>query len=323
MILKITKWLVLIIVFKMMIVMLIAQFYTDPRQDVDAREKLCKAFKPNVVFIGTSRTLYGIDPTIFDSLNHQQTRSYNFGIFSLSPQVSFQIADQFISNDPAVKTIYIELSALDYSTVALKPDQVFQDAAFRLNVMVRSSDIDKHDKVSGFLLGLNTTLFQMFSIAPQITTIKKMISPVSDPIEGLPKLSDNGHQPVALALSQINDRILNNKTATQQMLAEHQPPLPNTYYISRINEMIARANRVGKKVILFYPNNLTKAECSILAQVAPYLPKQNLIRLPEDQQLNAFFKPENLFDPHHLNQKGATIYTRFLQKESIKRLDNL
>ncbi|MEO6285580.1 MAG: hypothetical protein ABIN80_30005 [Dyadobacter sp.] len=323
MILKITKWLVLIIVFKMITVLIIAQFYTDPRRDIDAREKLCKAFKPNTVFIGTSRTLYGIDPTLFDSLNHHQTRSYNFGIFSISPQVSFKLAENLIANDPAVKTIYIELSALDYSTVALKPVDVIQDAVFRTNVMAASSNIKANDKAESFFQGLNTTLFQMFSIAPEITTIKKMISPVSDPVEGKPDLQDNGHQSVAVALSQSNDRIMSNKVATQQMLAQLRVAKPNTYYISKINRIIGQANHAGKQVILFYPNSLTKVEYLVLSQVAPYLPEENLIRLPADQQLNEFFKPENLFDPHHLNQKGAAIYTRFLQKESLKRFDNL
>jgi hypothetical protein len=322
MILKITKWLVLIIVFKMITVWLIAQFYTDPRRDIDAREKLCNAFKPNTVFIGTSRTLYGIDPALFDSLNHQRTHSYNFGIFSLSPQISFNVAENLIANDPAVKTIFIELSALDYSTVALKPVDVFQDVAFRANVMAGSSNFDAHDKATSFFQALNTTLFQMFSIAPQITTAKKVISPISDPVEGKPELQDNGHQSVAKALSLSNDRIVNNRIATQQMLAQHPSADPNTYYISRINQLIGQAKRAGKQVLFFYPNSLTKVECLILSQVAPNMLEENLIRLPEDQQLDDFFKPKNLFDPHHLNQKGAAIYTRFLQKESLKRFDH-
>jgi hypothetical protein len=323
MVAKITKWLVLIIIFKMITVLIIAQFYTDPRREVNAREKLCKSFNPNVVFIGTSRTLYGIDPAQFDTLNHNQTRSYNFGIFSLSPENAFQIADQLISDNPAVKTIYIELSALDYSTVALNPENVVQDAVFRANVMADCSNIDLGDKVNSFLLGLNTTLFQTFSIAPQITTIKKILNPVSDPIEGRPELRDNGHQSVKLALSKTNERLIANKSATQQILASRQSSMPNTYYISKINQLIADAKLAGKSVIFFYPNNVTKTECLILAQVAPYLPAKYLISLPAQPMLNAFFEPENLFDPHHLNEKGATIYTQFLQEESLKRLDNL
>ncbi|NIJ51220.1 hypothetical protein [Dyadobacter arcticus] len=322
MIAKITKWLVLIIFVKIISVLIIARVYTDPRRDVNARENLCRTFNPNVIFIGTSRTLFGIDPALFDSLNHQKTHSYNFGIFSLSPQSSLRIADQILVNNLAVKDIYVELSALDYSTVALKPEYVIQDAIFRANVMADCSNIDSSDKVSSFLRGLNSTLFQMLSIAPQIETAKKIVNPVHDPIEGRAALIDNGHQSVALALSQTNDRLLANKKATQQMLAQVRRSKPNTYYISKINQLIANAASAGKEVIFFYPNNITEAEYLILAQVAPYLPEKNLIRLPSGSMLNEFFKPENLFDPHHLNRKGAAIYTQFLQKESL-RLSNL
>ncbi|WP_229208994.1 hypothetical protein [Dyadobacter luticola] len=313
------KWLVLILLFKLAVVMIVSQFYMDPRRDIDAREKLCKSYKPNVVFIGTSRTLFSINPAIFDSLNQQKTRSYNFGMFSLSPQSAFQVAEDLLSESPDVNTIYIELSALNYSTVALKPQQVIPDAIFRANVMAGCSNLDWNEKTASFLEGLNTTLFQMFSIAPQITSAKKALKPENDPIEGNPGLRENGYQPVASALSQTNARILDNFEATQQMMAGHPQAIPNTYYISRINALIATAKLRGGKVIFFYPNNLTKVEYQVLSQVAPFLSNQNLIRLPENPLLNEFFKPENLFDAHHLNQKGAAIFTKFLQKEACSR----
>ncbi|MCE6988720.1 hypothetical protein [Dyadobacter sp. CY323] len=319
MIVKIAKWLILFIVIKTMAVLLISPFYIDPRLHIEARKSLCNAFKPNVVFIGTSRTLYGINPSLFDSLNNGQTRSYNFGLFSLSPEISFQIADDLILNEPEVKKIYIELSALDYSTVTLTPGTIFSDVAFRANAMAGCSGLDTSEKLKSFFQGLSTTLFQLFSIAPQITLVRKIMAPDNHPIEGKPEMRQNGHQSVALALSQTNDGILSNENASQQMLEKGKQSVPNTFYISRINQLIMRAGQLGKKVIFFYPNNFTKTESMILSEVAPYLPEQNLIRLPEDQQLTELFKPENLFDPHHLNQKGAAVYTRFLQKESLIR----
>ncbi|MET7257411.1 hypothetical protein KOM01_021675 [Dyadobacter fermentans] len=319
MIVKITKWLLLLVAFKVVVTLIVAQFYTDPRRDIPAREQLCRAFKPNTVFIGTSRTQYGIDPALFDALNRQKTRSYNFGIFSLSPYSSIQIAEDMLSSNPAVKTIYIELSALDYSTVALPPQQVIQDAIFRARVLADCPYIGLQDKTSSFLAGLNTTLFQMVSIAPQVLSAKKALNPGTDPIEGGANLLPNGYQSVTAALSKTSDRVLANKSATVQMLTVHPQTQRNTYYISRISQLIARAAQLGRKVIFYYPNNMTRDEQLILSQVAPFLPEENLIRLPEQPLFDALFKPENLFDAHHLNRKGAAVYTHFLQKESARR----
>lgn len=318
MIIKITKWLLLIMAFKMIVALIVAQYYTDPRRDIAARKMLYSTFNPNVVFIGTSRTLYGIDPALFDSLNQQKTRSYNFGIFSLSPYSSIQLAGEMLSDSPAIKTIYIELSALDYSTVALQPQQVVQDAVFRANVLADCSNIDFHDKADSFLDGLNSTLFQMVSIAPQISSAKKALNPEDDPIEGNANLLPNGYQPVTSALSKTNDRIIANKSATEQMLSMCPPSVRNTFYVSQINKLIARARLLGKSVVFYYPNNITRGEYRILSQVAPFLPRENLIPSPGHNLFNVLFKPENLFDAHHLNRKGAAIYTQFLQGKVMR-----
>ncbi len=317
MIIKITKWLLLIIAFKMVVALIVAQYYTDPRRDVAARKKLCDAFNPNVVFIGTSRTLYGINPALFDSLNQQKTRSYNFGIFSLSPYSSMEIANDMLSDNPAIKTIYIELSALDYSTVALRPQQVVPDAVFRANVLADCPDFDFNAKASAFLDGLNTTLFQMVSIAPQILSAKKALRPENDPVEGNANLLDNGHQSVTLGLSETNDRIMANKSATEQLLGPRGPSVPNRYYIAQINKLIARARELGTKVVLYHPNSITRSEYPVLSQVAPFLPDESLVPLPAQPLLNVLFRPENLFDPHHLNWQGASVYTRFLHGEAM------
>ncbi|MGG7664346.1 hypothetical protein [Dyadobacter sp. BHUBP1] len=319
MIVKIIKWILLLVAFKVVVTLIVGQLYIDPRRDIPARAQLCRAFGPNVVFIGTSRTQYGIDPAFFDSLNHQKTRSYNFGIFSLSPYSSIQIADDMLSASPAVKTIYIELSALDYSTVALPPQQVVRDAIFRARVLAGCSHIGLQEKTGSFLAGLNTTLFQMVSIAPQVLSVKKALNPGTDPIEGRANLLTNGYQPVTAALFKTNERIAANKTSTEQMLALRPQTQRNTYFISRINQLITRATRLGKRVIFYYPNNITRGEQQILSQVAPFLPEENLIRLPNQPEFNGLFKPENLFDAHHLNRNGAAIYTRFLQEESARR----
>ncbi|SKC08815.1 hypothetical protein [Dyadobacter psychrophilus] len=319
---KILLWIVLFLAFKLTLVSLVGLLAVDPRRDIATRKQHCDAFHPNAVFIGTSRTLYGVDPEVFDSLNAGKTNSYNMGLFSLSFANSLHIARDFIQNNPETKTIFVELSALDYSTIHLTPGQVFNDVYFRMRVMQAAANIDKHEKWNDFLTGLNTTIFQTFSIAPQIAAVKKTFKPVNDPIEGPPNLAKNGMQRVALRISGLNSVVINNRFYTKKLMSSEEKSPPNIYFLSRIKEVITIARTSGKQVIFYMPNNITKTEFEILSQVARHIPPANFIALPKDSGLDAIFKPENLFDSHHLNAKGSAIYTRYLQEQFTKKSDN-
>lgn len=320
---KILLWLALFLVFKLALTLLVGQLTTDPRRDITTRKKHLQAFNPNTVFIGTSRTLYGIDPQIFDSLNAGKTNSYNMGLFSLSFANSLKIARDLIQNNSKTKTVFVELSALDYRTIHLTPGQVFNDVYFRTRVMQAAISVDNHAKWSDFLIGLNTTLFQTLSIAPQIAAVKKMIKPANDPIEGPPNLNKNGMQRVTLTIPDLNTMVINNRFYTKKLTAFDQKFTPNTYFIAKMNEVVAFGKMHGKRVVFYTPNNITKGEFEILSQVAPFIPPANFIALPKDSSLDAIFQPEHLFDAHHLNTKGSAIYTRYLQEQFTKRHDNL
>ncbi|MCF0051078.1 hypothetical protein LXM25_13475 [Dyadobacter sp. LJ53] len=320
---KILLWLTFFLTFKIALVLLVGQFTVDPRRDIATRKAHYNAFDPNTVFIGTSRTLYGINPAIFDSLNAGKTRSYNMGLFSLSFANSLDIARDLIQNNPETKTFFVELSALDYSTIHLKPQYVVKDVYFRTRVMHGATSVGNQEKWSDFLTGLNTTIFQTLSIAPQIAAVKKMSKPVNDPIEGPPDLEKNGMQRVDLRISGLNTVVINNRFYTQKLMTLDKKLPPNAYFLSEINEVIALGKAHGKRVTFYMPNNITKGEFEILSQVAPYIPEVNFIALQKDPGLDAIFKPENLFDSHHLNAKGSAIYTRYLQEQFTKKTDTL
>ena len=318
MIKKLLFWTALFLAFKIIVVFLIGHFETDPRRNIAARVQLSEAFHPNTVFIGTSRTLYGINPAVFDSLNHNQTRSYNMGLFSLSFGNALQIARKSLDSRK-VKTVFIELSALDYSTILLSPDHIFHDAAFRTQAALASGNAGEHTQVDGFLTGLNSTIFQTFSIAPQIATMKKHFNPVDHPVEGQPKLLPNGFQSVKQAFAGQNTVVINNRFFSEKINASSNAVKPNAYILSRINALISWAESRNKKVLFYIPNNITESEFEALSQVVHYIPDANLIALPKDSRLDAIFKPENLFDSHHLNVKGSVIFTTYLQEQFIKK----
>ena len=320
---KILLWIALFLGFKIAVVLIIGLLPADPRRDIATREKHRQAFAPNAVFIGTSRTLYGINPLIFDSLNAGQTRSYNMGLFSLSIANSLNIARHIIENDPKTQIVFIELSALDYSTIHMTPDLVFNDVYFRMCADEATVNPDDHGKWSDFLSDFNTTLFQTFSIAPQIATFKKWINPVNDPIEGPPNLAKNGMQRVSLRISGLNTGVINNRFYTKKLMSLGKKLPPNAHFLFRINEVLSLAKAHRKRLVFYMPNNITKGEFEVLSQVAPYIPQVNFIALPTDSSLDAIFKPENLFDSHHLNVEGSAIFTRYLHGEFTKKPDNL
>jgi hypothetical protein len=242
----IVKWLLLLVAIKLLAVVFTAQFDSDPRRDIATRKGLCRKFNPDAVFIGTSRTLYGIDSEIFDSLNNRTTRSYNLGLFSLSFSNSLRIANDLITNEPDIKTIFIELSALDYNTILLRPGNIVQDVVFRTKTMADCSTICTTDKWNGFLQGFNTTLFQMLSIAPEIDVIKRKIRQSSDPIEGTADLQPNGHQSVPFAISRLDTHIEENRKSAIEMIGTGKSLAPNTFYLSSIDNLIMLAEKSAR-----------------------------------------------------------------------------
>ena len=316
MISTILKWGILIISFKILTAFLVGKLGTDPRRDISVKEQLLTDFKANTVFIGSSRTLYGVDPQLFDSLYKGYSRSYNLGLFSLSPSNSFKIAHKIIEENTEIKTIFIELNALDYSTVLASPDNIFQEVVFRTGVLSNCNNISFSEKAKSFLPGFNHTMFQSLSIAPEIFKLKKHLHPSKDPVEGSPDLTDQGNQVVKLSITKTDKFIQENLLATREMATISKSPTMNSYYVMKIKELIKLAESRNKKMIFYFPNSLAKSEVLVLSEVIPFIPKSNLIRLPGDQTLDQLFTPNNLFDSHHLNQKGATVYTSFLCNEA-------
>lgn len=316
MISTILKWGILIIFFKLSATFFVAKLGTDPRREIACKEQLLKKFDANTVFIGSSRTLYGVDPQLFDSLNHGHSKSYNLGLFSLSPSNSFLLANKIIEENPDVKNIFVELNALDYSTILVKPNNIFQELVFRTGVLSGCNNISFSDKAKSFLPGLNHTLFQSLSIAPEVLKIKKYLHPSKDPVEGIPNLTNQGNQIVQLAVNKSDKIVEENLLVTRKMALIGKSPTVNSYYIMKIKELITLAECSNKNLIFYFPNSFAKSEVLILSEVIPFIPESNLIRLPGDETLDQLFSPKNLFDAHHLNAKGAKIYTNFLYNKA-------
>jgi hypothetical protein len=309
---KIYTWILVIASVKLLLAFTVRQMGIDPRRDIATKERLCNAYQPNTIFIGTSRTLYGVNPTLFDSLNQQKTRSYNLGLFSLSSSNAYALAHRMIKENNHVKKIFIELSALDHNTILLRPKNLIQEVSFRFHVTSDAHYMSWHDKISDFLYGLNITFSQTFSIASELDAIKNRLKLVTKIGAQDAKIEEQGHQIGKTHLSNINGRILEYKTSASNLINDQVRGNPNLFYISQITELIRAAKSHGKEVIFYIPNNLSKSEESILSEVVPFMEQKNLLRIPVDEHFEQLFLAENLIDNYHLNLNGSRIYTTLL-----------
>src|SRR5690606_32794527 len=108
---------------------------------------------------------------------------------------------------------------------------------------------------------------------------------------------------VRLSLSEETSEIADNRKSTLGMKDLKGGGHPNYFYISRIKKLIALAEASGKKVIFYSANNILAKELLILSDVIPYVPKENLLSMPDGIATEVLFKTENIFDDFHLNEK--------------------
>jgi len=65
--------------------------------------------KMNVLFMGTSRILAGIQPLLFDELNENRTHSYNLALPALPIGSAYFMLKDFLSQNPAPQYVVLEL----------------------------------------------------------------------------------------------------------------------------------------------------------------------------------------------------------------------
>lgn len=313
-------FLLILVSIKLLFVFFTNKLLPDPRRDIDSKLMLMHAFHPNTVFIGTSRTLFGIQPTYFDSLLNQSTRSFNLGLLSLSPASSLMIAEGILKQDSEIDNILIELSALDFNTTLLRPNNAWKELCFRIGLYSDVPNYNLKQKLTFFMNALNLAVFRTISITGEIVKIKKYLSPTSDPIEGVSKIEKAGNQKVE-NINSSNTIILDkNKQSTLGLLHQIKPEVKNTFMVNRINLLIAEAERKGRNLIFYIPNNISENERLILKSVIGYIPSDNIVIPPLALYKDSFFDPINLFDDHHLNTKGARMYTQMLSTKLYSRI---
>ncbi len=319
---RLIYFLLIMISVKLVFVFFTNQLLPDPRRDIDSKLKLMKAFKPNTVFIGTSRTLFGIDPEYFDSLSNYHTRSYNLGLLSLSPASSLQIAEKLLHQEDEIDHIFIELSALDFNTTLLRPSNSWEELCFRINMYSKISIYNTKQKLTFFLNALNLAVFRSLLITGEIVKIKKYFSPPNDPIEGQSNIENEGNQLVGESISTKSEILEKNRISTLAFFEAGENKSKNEFFVSKINHLIALAKSKNRTLLFYIPNKFTENERVILQDVIGYIPLKNRAMPRVATYKDSLFELNHLFDDHHLNSKGARIYTKMLSASVDSSMQN-
>lgn len=86
----------------------------------------------------------------------------------------------------------------------------------------------------------------------------------------------------------------------------------NRYLLSAYKELISKAKEKDIELILFIPPYLSPQDFKELKPIYDRLPANNKIELANGKENPEFYQVANLWDTSHLNDKGATIFSRKL-----------
>jgi len=275
----------------------------------------------NTIFVGSSLTLSGINPILFDSLLNHKSNSFNSAWeLSVIPETYFWL-DNFIDNysghgkDHELK-IFFEMNKLHpirkyennrrFSYMLNKPSCAILWEAVKIS---ENSFLEK--------LRLRCNIIQGYMIN------QWNVGLLSDKMKY--KLSENEVKPSNIYLENNGYRAAHRTLKKKDFKAytQYQQGIKSTrknnkkespYLLEYTNSLISKASKKNIKVIFYMMPAIVDASTNYLRL---NLPPQNFIDLGDPSSV--LFAKENRKNIGHLNDKGANILTNILAKECITR----
>jgi hypothetical protein len=244
----------------------------------------------NTVFIGSSRTAFGISPVYFDYLNNQKTHSYNYGVISAMPPQTFDWCAEMIQTKPSLKYVFFELSA-GYIGLDKQNDRVL-------------------------------TFFK--PSIPRVEYENKFIkydAPIQNiSLESFMKKEDKSANPKYFSPAAVQQAHRRNLQIEEPNLTP-APPLNEDYW-ERISELIELAE--SRQIHLYFfiaPRIKTDREFQIVYPVYQKLEGRYKLQIAHYEE--ALYRIENSFDVSHLNSKGTKRFTEMMaERFKIQDSDN-
>lgn len=227
----------------------------------------------DTVFVGSSRTVFGVAPTYFDSLNHKNTKSYSFGIFSGVPPHTFDWCEELIQTKPTLKYIFFELSA-------------------------GFDDPDQHEN----------WLLTFFRPSLPKKEVVRFYRSFNIPLEEfLNKKDPFDYRNVTTEQLQRRHAYNLQVEAKDSVVAASI----NEDYWSRISALIALAESKNIQICFYIPPRLTsEKEVVIVYPIYQKLKSRNKLAVRHYDE--SVYQIDTSYDAAHLNYKGAKKFTELL-----------
>lgn len=268
------------LLFLMPIILLYIFFSLQTKHIINVEKK----YKNAVLFIGSSRVQYGINPRIISQCRKNKN-IYNLGISSSTFKQNLILCDYLIRNSKIDK-IYIELSPI--SEIGFENIMSTQ-SLFGLTFF----DIFKFSNSRDYYLILKTFFFNMLSLKNEF---KDYFLKSDSSAFGYITTDENSFHTKSSFL-RVNDL----EKPYSFDITEHQNLIFNLLKLAKSNNV-----QIG----FFLPFTFRKdKERAIVISIYNSLPKS--LKVPIDYQiLNQISDPIYLKDKNHFNNKGAVIYSK-------------
>lgn len=264
------------------------------------QKSLIQKGKFNTIFIGSSRTEFGISPGYFDSLTKYHTRSYNLGIPHGLPPGTIQRCENLLQNHVSLKFIFFELSG---ETPTYK--RTLKDFTFRSYYQTASHWTFKQSNSFH-----NNSVLNVFKPSNWMIEIPIMNNRVN--------LFENSNNISAEAnrVKQINLSYQRNLRVENVNNVESSPM--NELYWKRILKLIALAEAKKIRIYFFIPPRI-ETDNEVRTIYPLYQKLDTKYKLKAAHYEESLYKINTSIDDFHLNQKGAMRFTELMAEAFIKQ----
>ncbi|GAB3315092.1 hypothetical protein GCM10027299_04020 [Larkinella ripae] len=273
----------------------------------------------NTVFIGSSRTAHSFNPAVFDSVTHQQTRSFNHGINALFAPNTFAECRKLLNVEGLpLKTIFLELSFPPTKAYddPFSRDDLFAEIALKNSDFLRQSHSDPASVQRGTTL-YDSYLTQFFMLRNAVHVLASALVRGPQPDYNMTAAGYRYFAPGSLSnrppAGGRSTSAPDTATRPVQFTQREQ------FYVDQLMELVRACAEKHVAIYFFLPNRLMEEEKALLPNVYAALPDQNRIAVPFRREYTPPFPADCSDDTQHLNPKSATLYTRFFARAFLQK----
>lgn len=283
----------------------------------------------NTLFIGSSRVYRGIDPSIFDSLTLQKTKSFNLGIRGMNGLEVFEFYNNFLHHDisPSLKYVIMELQDIpiiadrNLHTIRSQYYLNYQNYMFAIKYFYADESLNKRKRVriiKNYTIAYSEKLFKIGLLKPMLIFL---FMPDAINEKWLGKSYD-GFYPLEEALGhdnrrwksiRKNPRLLESRLKrTKQLYQQQLLAEPNKIYLQKLQNVIEQSQQHNIHIIfLIFPLSSGSTLLPVVNKINSY----HKIDLANPFENAEFYTIDYCFDKGHLNDKGAKLFTERLAEK--------